>query len=162
MIAQFIASLLLLAAQPQSTPCSDAAHRQFDFWVGTWVVHNRANKQLAGTNTVTRLLDGCVVQEHWSGVHGGRGTSLNTYDAASKRWHQTWVDNQGGLLVLDGAFTGGAMVLSGTMTGQDGKPVLHRITWTPLPGGAVRQEWVSSQDGGHHWSVVFDGIYTRR
>ena len=72
------------------------------------------------------------------------------------------MDDEGGLLVLDGSFTGRAMVLSGTMLAQDGKPVLHRITWTPLPDGSVRQEWVSSRNGGRSWNVVFDGIYTRR
>jgi hypothetical protein len=136
-------------------------HHQFDFWVGNWVVHNRADKTLAGTNNVTRLLDGCVIQEHWAGARGSHGTSLNIYNVASRQWHQTWVDDQGGLLVLDGAFNGRAMVLSGTMTGRSGKPVLHRITWTPQQDGSVRQEWVASRDGGHTWTVVFDGIYTR-
>ena len=26
------------AAAPQAPPCADAAHRQFDFWVGNWDV----------------------------------------------------------------------------------------------------------------------------
>jgi hypothetical protein len=161
MIAQFIAVLLLAIAQP-ATPCGDVQHHQFDFWVGNWAVHNRADKKLAGTNDVTRLLDGCVIAEHWAGVRGGRGTSLNIYNGASKRWHQTWVDNQGGLLVLDGAFNGRAMILSGTMLDRNGKPLLHRISWTPLKDGSVRQEWVTSRDGGRSWAIVFDGIYTRR
>jgi|SRR5579884_333750 len=162
MIVQIAAVLLLAAAPAQTTPCADAQHRQFDFWLGDWTVHNRTDGKVAGTNNVTRLLDGCVIQEHWQGAGGGSGTSLNIYDAASKQWHQTWVDNQGGLLVLNGAFNGRAMVLSGKRNGRDGRPVLDRITWVLQPNGAVRQEWIASRDGGRHWTLIFDGIYTRR
>ena len=49
------------------------------------------------------LHDGCVLQENWSGTGGFTGTSLNAYDAERKAWHQTWVDNSGGVLQLDGA-----------------------------------------------------------
>jgi hypothetical protein len=38
----------------------------------------------------------------------------------------------------------------------------HRITWTPLPEGRVRQFWENSRDEGKTWSVAFDGTYVRR
>jgi hypothetical protein len=70
------------------------------------------------------------------------------------------VDQRGGLLVLEGRFEGGKMVLSGTKARKDG-PVENRITWQPL-GGNVRQLWEASRDSGKTWSVVFDGTYVRR
>ena len=51
------------------------------------------------------------------------GESLNTYDPARKVWHQTWVDNSGVLLLLDGKFDGKSMVLEGkTWTPQAKRP----------------------------------------
>ena len=84
------------------------------------------------------------------------------YDAARDRWHQTWVDNGGLLLELDGRLEEGRMVLTGVRPGQDGGEVLHRIAWEPLPSGEVRQTWDSSTDGGDTWSNLFDGLYSRK
>jgi hypothetical protein len=99
------------AAQP-APRCEAAAYRQFDFWVGEWQVHTPDGK-LAGTNRIEREYDGCVVHEHYMGAKTYRGESLNTYDAGRKVWHQTWVDNQGLLLLLEGGWRGTSMVLEG-------------------------------------------------
>jgi hypothetical protein len=85
---------------------------------------------------------------------------LNIYDAPRKRWHQTWVDDSGTLLILEGQLVGGKMVLEGQTTGSDGLVVHQRITWTPNPDGSVRQLWESTDAKGA-WSIAFDGEYTR-
>jgi hypothetical protein len=148
-------------AVPQATPkpCTAAEHRQFDFWLGAWEVRTPAGK-LAGANTIQSTLGGCVLQERWRGASGHHGTSYNIYDASRRRWHQTWVDDSGLLLELEGAFTDGRMVLVGETVDSTGKPVKQRITWEPMDGGKVRQRWDSSADGVE-WEVVFEGIYTR-
>ena len=111
---------------------------------------------------MTRELRGCVVQEHWSGAGGGNGTSFNHYDAARKVWHQSWVDDSGGILLLDGGWRDGSMVLSGSHPGRaPGVTVTDRITWTPRADGSVRQWWQVTRDGGATWTTVFDGIYRR-
>jgi hypothetical protein len=81
---------------------------------------------------------------------------LNTYDVARKVWHQTWVDNDGLLLLLDGGLVNGRMVLEG-----QGQGVRHRITWTPNPDGTVRQFWETADASGK-WIVAFDGMYKRK
>jgi len=70
----------------------------------------------------------------------------------------------GGLLQLDGGFVNGAMVLRGESIAADAssKTTLQRITWTPQFDGRVRQLWESSADSGKTWSVVFDGMYSKR
>jgi len=150
------------AATPAPAACSAPEYRQFDFWLGSWTVRNYADHKFAGTNTITKELGNCVLQEHWRGAEGGRGTSFNLYDSNTKQWHQTWVDSNGGLLLLDGSFRGGAMSLSGSMRDASGRSVLHRITWTPLKDGSVRQTWVASRTGGRKWRTIFDGVYTKR
>ena len=91
-------------------PCATPEHRQFDFWLGTWDVHTPDGKR-AGANTIRLTLGGCVLQENWQGAGGHSGTSYNIYDAPRQRWHQTWVDDEGQLLQLDGTYVDGKMVL---------------------------------------------------
>ena len=79
-------------AKPPKT-CSMPEHRQFDFWIGDWDV--QVSGQPAGTNTIQLILDGCVLQENWTGSKGGTGKSFNFYDSAKGKWQQTWVDNTG-------------------------------------------------------------------
>jgi hypothetical protein len=150
------------AAGAQS-PCSRPEHRQFDFWVGEWEVTTPNGRQ-AGTNRIRLVHSGCALQEEWTGARGSTGSSLNTFDATTGRWHQTWVGNDGLLLQLDGGMKDGSMELSGSTVGANGARTLHRIRWTPLGGqpARVRQLWESSTDGGRTWSVVFDGTYTRK
>ncbi|MGH7628109.1 MAG: hypothetical protein ACREOF_01720 [Gemmatimonadales bacterium] len=174
---QFATSLTLVAMAPAvaaqqttnasaptaraSPACASAEHRQFDFWLGEWEVR-RADGKLAGRNTITREHGGCVLQERYAAVGGYTGTSLNIYDATRKRWHQTWTDNGGLLLELDGHFRDGKMILRGETLDSAGKVVQERITWTPRQDGKVRQLWEQSADGGATWTVAFDGIYTKQ
>jgi len=152
------------AATPNPTqspsPCSSAEYRQFDFWVGDWQVTTPDGKAV-GANTIERTLDGCVLRESWRGTSGSRGNSYNIYDASRKQWHQTWVDNQGQLLQLDGGLRGGRMVLSGATVDSTGKRTQQRITWERVGKDQVRQLWESSSDGGRTWAVAFDGLYHR-
>jgi len=148
-----------LSAQQQPPPCRAPEYRQFDFWVGSWNVFNPAGQQV-GTNTIDRTLNGCALHEQWTSRSGNRGFSYNTYDRTSGRWHQTWVDDSGTLLLIDGGLEEGKMVLSGTTKGAQGS-VLNRITWSPVAPDSVRQLWQTSTDGGGSWSVAFDGMYVR-
>jgi|SRR6185312_2022967 len=151
------------AAPVPPAPCSAPEYRQFDFWLGDWDVTNPAGKP-AGHNRVTSEYGGCVLQEHWSGTGGSLGSSFNIYDPVRKVWHQTWVDNSGTLLEIEGGLKDGSMVMSGEQLQRDGKKLLNRITWTPIgSGGAakVRQLWETSTDGGRTWSTAFDGSYSK-
>jgi hypothetical protein len=135
--------------------------RDFDFWVGKWEVFGPEGRRV-GTNSVTLLFDGGALAEHWRGAGGVEGRSLNAYDAPADRWHQTWVDSTGGLLLLEGGLIDGAMVLAGTAPAEAGvAPERQRITWT-VEGDGVRQHWEASADGGTTWRTAFDGRYRRR
>lgn len=144
----------------QQAPCSAPEYRHFDFWVGDWEVRNAAGN-LAGTNSITPMLNGCVLHEQWSGSSGSVGESFNIYDQSTGTWHQTWVDNGGLLLRLDGGLEGDSMVLRGELQGRDGAMRQHRITWTPRDDGSVRQHWENSTDG-ESWNTLFDGTYRPR
>ena len=133
----------------------------FDFWTGEWEVVGPQGR-LLGTSSITPLFGTGALAEHWRGAEGFEGRSLNAYDRATGRWHQTWLDSTGDLLQLDGGLVDGAMVLRGEAPGED-PDVLQpqRITWRPEPDG-VRQHWETTADGGNVWTTVFDGHYRRR
>ena len=154
-----LAAVLSSANVMAAAPCARPEYRAFDFWLGDWQVH-RPDGKLAGHNRITREYDGCVIHEHYTTEHGYSGESLNIYDAARKVWHQTWVDNSGSLLMLEGGMHAGAMVLQGQTVGQDGKLAKQRITWTPNADGSVRQLWEATNANGE-WTTSFDGRYTK-
>ena len=144
-------------------PCSAAPHRQFDFWLGEWDVHDPAGKRV-GENRITRIHNGCALLEEWRGNGGVTGSSLNVFDSDRGRWHQTWVDSTGGHLQLDGDFFDGAMSMRGESfeAGPPPKRTLQRIRWQPQPDGRVRQLWEASSDDGKTWTIAFDGWYARK
>ena len=82
--------LLLLgfafSAPAPAAPCDAPEYRQFDFWLGEWVVKGPAGK-VAGINRIVSEYGGCVLHEHYVTGRGYSGESLNTYDAGRKLWH---------------------------------------------------------------------------
>jgi hypothetical protein len=150
------------SAAPAAKPCTAPEYRQFDFWLGDWGVAN-ADGRVVGANRIESLEGGCVMQEHWSAVRGGTGTSLSAWDSERQRWHQTWVDSGGGVALFDGAFVEGKMVMTGdTIDRAHGQTLRNRISWIPLADGRVRQWWEQSSDRGATWKTVFDGYYARK
>ena len=158
-IALYFFSTVTMAATPP-LPCDSAANKQFDFWVGDWEVRVATGK-LAGYNRIEKKHAGCVLHEQYSTPTGYTGESFNIYDAGRKVWHQTWVDNTGTLLVLEGGLKDGSMVLSGETIDEKAVVTKHRITWTPNADASVRQHWESTDASGK-WITAFDGKYTRK
>jgi len=73
------------AAAQVAGQCSDVerAH-EFDFWIGEWEVYS--DGKLAGTSSIRPILDGCVLQEMWTGAQGSAGSSLNFYNPEDHHW----------------------------------------------------------------------------
>ena len=151
----------LAAATAKRYPCRDRAEsHQFDFWIGDWIVTG-TNGQKLGVNTITRELEGCVLRESWSGSLGGKGTSVNFYDPASKQWHQVWTDDNGTITNYVGELRDGAMHFHAEGFGDaDGVHHQRTLVFTPNPDGSVRQLFQDSDDG-KEWKTTFDGHYVR-
>jgi len=167
-LVALVLALSAVSAGAQSLPpapakaCESSEHRQFDFWLGQWEVFGPAGKKV-GENRIEAIADGCALLEQWSGNGGITGKSLNIYDVVDRRWHQTWVDSGGTLLMLSGQLVDRSMVMSmsGPSPTDPKATVLQRITWTPAGDGSVRQLWELSSDAGKTWTVLFDGRYVR-
>jgi len=150
-----------------SSPCQEAQQKQFDFWVGEWALTwpgQKAGETLRGTNSIRRILDGCVVQESFSGSDSTplRGTSLSIFDARASNWKQTWVDNEGDYLDFVGEFKSGQMILQREAVQKDGSKFLQRMVWKNITPNELDWSWESSRDGGKSWQVNWPIHYKRR
>lgn len=147
-------------AEKLSNVCMNSpAYRQFDFWVGEWSVQIR--DQEVGTNNVKLLQDGCIIEENWAARGGQTGKSLNFYNSVTHQWHQTYMDNDAGIWMMDGEYKDGAMRLVGSIFSLNGQ-VMTRSTFFNLGPDKVRQLGETSMDGGKNWTVVWDAIYVRK
>jgi len=93
-------------AFPQNTvhPCSAPECSQFDFWLGNWDL--TWSDTAKGTNSVKKILDGCVINENFSDPASHyMGMSWSMYDLKKAEWKQTWVDNQDGYIILTGKYS---------------------------------------------------------
>lgn len=154
-----------LLAAPQ--PCSEPEQKQLEFWVGNWDLTwpgQNAGETGHGTNSVKRVMDGCVVQENFSGERSMhlRGTSVSLFDARSGRWKQTWVDNEGGYLDFTGEFKDGQMVLARDFVKPDGSKVEQRMVFKNITPSEFDWSWERSLDGGKTWQVMWPIHYKRR
>ncbi len=150
----------LFAQDPCS--CCTENHQQFDFWVGDWVVHDTAGV-LQGENTITKLENGCILNEHWRGASGSTGRSYNYYDRSDSTWNQLWIDNSGSNLILKGYATKDQMILSSApQQSKKGDTYQHRITWTVNADETVSQLWETIGKKGQVLKVIFLGIYSKK
>ena len=143
----------------QTKPCATAEYHQFDFFAGDWDAYDvGAPAKVAARNRVTPMLGGCALRENYEEPGGHKGESFSTYDAGRHLWHQSWVTDDGQLLLLDGQFDGKRMVLTATETLANGTRRLVRGIWYPDSGG-VRETADRSTDGGKTWTPWFDIIF---
>lgn len=165
-IPMLAACLLAMPAQAQTaaippSPCADADHHAFDFWVGRWEVHPYGGGPLVARSLIETRYGGCAIRENWMPLKGTGGGSLSNYNSDTQHWHQSWIDLTGTRVEFSGGIQGGAMVLTGSWRGvANGQDGLVRMTYTREPGGAVRQHGEVSTDAGKTWSPSFDLLYT--
>lgn len=149
-------------------PCSAANYRQLDFWLGEWEVFD-TNNQKAGDSKVSLILDSCVILEEWTSAsitQGIRyaGKSFNTYNAATKQWQQTWVDNVAGSNeYLKGSFDNNKMTYTSTPFPFNKDTIaVRRMTFTNLSPVKLRQHGEISKDNCLSWTTEYDLEYRRK
>jgi hypothetical protein len=151
------------ATQQPNYGCPGPEYQQFKFWIGEWNVTSTKGGKQAGESKIELLDAGCVIFENWKGASGGTGHSLNVYDQADGKWHQTWIDATGDQVHYIGEFKNGKMEFRADdiATPQKQKMILT-MTFEPRADGTVRQSGTQSTDGGKTFAPAFDLIYTRK
>jgi hypothetical protein len=155
-----ILPLSTVFGQQQANPCETEEARQFDFWVGEWNLTWGEDQH--GTNTVTQILGGCVIQEQFNGNPSSPliGMSVSSYNHQLEQWQQTWVDNSGGYLDFTGELRDGKMILS-RQAERDGDVFLQRMVFYNIQENSLDWNWERSTDDGETWEVLWHINYQR-
>ncbi len=138
-----------------------APEEQFDFWLGDWDVSWSDDQR--GTNQVTRILNGHVIQEQFDGAPAipFQGMSLSVYDPRGEQWRQTWVDNSGNYWHFSGGVVDKEMILS-TDDVFEGRPVKLRMVFYNIERDELDWRWERSDDGGQTWDLQWQIHYRRK
>ena len=156
----FTLSCQLAAAQNNS--CTANPHfNDFDFWVGEWDVTDNSNGNQAGTNTITKALNNCLVLEDWHGTGGSIGKSMNYFNPQSGQWRQLWVA-PGYANDISGGLSEKSMILEGSISYYNDAAHEFRGSWTPHDDGSVRQFFEQYDAEQESWVPWFDGRYVRK
>ena len=143
----------------QTIPAQSESAKWFDFWVGKWNVSwdEGGGKRGSGTNTITKILDGAVIQEDFvvtEGLQKGfKGMSHSVYGATSKQWHQAWVDNQGGYYNLVGERNEDVRIFKTLPRVSEGKEIVQRMVFKDIKVDSFVWDWEKSEDGGKTWKL---------
>jgi hypothetical protein len=150
-----------------STAEARGTARDFDFFMGSWDVHNRyLRKRLDGSEEWGEFESTCVARPILDGLgnedefrtdyEGGFiGMSFRFFDPERERWSIYWADSRrpGALEPpVFGAFSGDAGVFEGGDT-FEGRPILVRYTWSGATTGRPRWQQAFSDDGGETWET---------
>jgi hypothetical protein len=163
--AGLLIGALALTAEGADMPASDGS-RDFDFWMGSWKVHNRRlRERLKGSTTwdefeataTARLLLGGVGNEdvYRTEFAGGfTGMSFRFFDKATRKWSIYWADSRKGTLEppVVGSFQGDVGVFEGDDV-LEGRPIRVRFTWSRVTSPSPRWEQAFSADGGQTWET---------
>ncbi len=161
----FILLSFTVNAQQPAHPCAtDTLYRSFDFWIGDWEVY-ATNGKKAGDSRIELILDSCIILENWTGSGGTyTGKSFNTYNAYTRQWQQTWVDNSSGTTeYLRGTAEKDRIIFyADNVSDFSGKNFMRRLTFYNLGVDKVRQFGERSDDGGKTYKAEFDLEYRRK
>jgi len=143
-------------------PCCGDEYKQFDFWIGDWVVYNKAD--MVGFSKVTKIENDCILRENWKSVVSSHsGSSYNFYDRNLKKWKHHWIGSDGNVVEVKGEFRDHKMAMIGDeYRDEKGNRIINKMTWFVNSDGTVRQLWEQSKDGGLAYIVLWDGLYRRR
>lgn len=150
------------AQKPSVSACLAPEANQFDFWLGEWdAIYSDTLKP--AFNKIVKPYDNCIIEENFSDPNTGfKGKSVSGYNPKTKKWQQTWVDNQGAYIALTGEFKDGKMQLNNEILKPDGKKVLQRMLFYNITRDSFDWSWDSSTDQGKTWTVNWKIHYVRR
>ena len=149
--------------------------RDFDFWMGTWLVRNhRLRERLVGSDewdefdasvVALPLLDGLGNEDEFRTDYDGGfiGMSFRFYDPETDLWSIYWADTRRpGLLdpPVIGRFSGDTGIFEGE-DAFEGRPILVRFTWTGVTTPTPRWEQAFSDDDGQTWETNWVMDFTR-
>jgi hypothetical protein len=135
--------------------------QQLDFWLGSWTVTWGDDQH--GSNEITRILDGRVIEENFDGAPtiDFRGLSHSVYSAHIGLWRQTWVDNGGAYWHFTGSVAPDHFIFAADDI-ADGRPIKLRMVFYNIAEDQLDWRWERSDDNGQNWQLRWQLHYTRK
>ncbi|MGZ3863339.1 MAG: hypothetical protein ACXVPF_09035 [Bacteroidia bacterium] len=166
MINAFALLLMLFAfsisaQNAKPAPCSSPEAAQFDFWLGDWNL--TYNDTAHAFNSITKEMGTCVIHEHFKDPKAKYfGESWSVYNQKTKKWQQTWVDDQGAYIALTGVFENNKMTLYTEPTiDAAGKRTQYRMLYHNITPEKFDWKWELTNDDGKTWKANWEIHYTR-
>ena len=165
LIATLILSFLNVTAQSQGLNELDSAD-YFNFWEGKWeATWDEGEKKGKGTNQLTWVMDGKVLQEDFRILEGQSkgfvGGSLSVFQPQTNTWRQAWVDSQGGYYDFIGEFEGDKRIFKTHPREVNDQVIIQRMVFYDIKEDAFMWDWELSRDGGETWNLSWRISYTR-
>lgn len=144
----FVFSLLSIFAFSLSANAQDDCNakelKEFDFLLGDW-----KQKENSGTLQITKILDGCGIQEVWE-LEGFNAVLLRTYDSKTKKWYLTFTAHDLVPQVWEGRKENGVWIFYRDWE-LNGKPRRSRTFWTKDADGSFTRFVEQLNDDGKTW-----------
>ena len=170
----FLLSLVLLsmptvwADEPTPNAQDRDGQHDFDFYIGTWKLHNRRLRNpLTGSNNWVEFEGTSVAHKVWGGRANMdetefddpaghiQGLTVRLYDPSTRLWSIYWANSRKGNIALPptvGRFVDGRGEFYDFEI-YEGKAVLVRYLWMNIKPESNRWEQAFSQDGGKTWET---------
>ncbi len=161
------------AAAPPGAPGAHPAaakrdgQADFDFFMGSWKVHNkRLRRPLTGSTEWYEFDAKVVARKIWGGkanmdeyeAQGPdgpiRGLTVRLYEPQSRQWRIYWANQARG--VIDVPVVGEFKEGRGEFYDQEifeGKSIFVRYVWSDIKANSARWEQAFSEDGGKTWET---------
>ena len=154
--------LVLVIITTSSFAQTSDVQNAFDFGIVVWYVSVKTHDSttVKGSNKVTRILDGKVIQENFvDPIRDFKGTSISAYNPADSSWHQAWADNQGGFYAFIGEVKKDVKIFK--MEDYDHKGAKYRMVFSEITDDSFIWEWQGIRQGWDEWKTVWKINYRR-
>ncbi len=150
-----------------TTQTNNDGRQDFDFFIGSWQVHNRRLRERLVGCTEWEAFDGISTDHAILGGLGNfdsvtfyrasgnfEGSTLRLFNPVSQEWSLYWCDSLSGILYppMIGKFEQGR----GLFYAQErhlGRTVFSRFIWSGITPDHCHWEQALSLDGGHIWET---------
>jgi len=149
----------------------------FDFFIGSWIGHNRRLRERLKGSTSWEEFEGVSVARKILGGVGNfdevtfhresgdlHGLTLRLYNARSQQWSLYWADSAGNVAMVPpevGSFKDGV----GEFYAQElfeGRMIFSRFIWSLITDTSCRWEQAFSEDGGKTWETNWISNFIRK
>lgn len=172
----FLVSSAVAQNQPSmqdfTPPCVRPELDQIAFLEGEWEVVSEMKSSFEGDEweeskavaSWTPILNGCALQEKWSGTLDRKPLEriqLLAYNHRDQKWEQGMVDwAHGNLITSDGYYEEGKLIFT-TPHMREGKLLIDKIIIEKVSDSRVNWTIKTSLDGGETWTTFWKMRYTK-